>query len=96
MRHIEAVMYEFKYGNKYHEKEFYFEPHINLKQGKLIVDEYTSRYQELEILCGLWGSNKNDGARYINRLRPSIQAKVNFCETIPEAYKEAIRVERML
>ena len=67
-----------------------------MKQGKLTIDEYTSQYQELEILCGLWESNKNNGARYIKGLRPSIRAKVNFCETIPEAYKEAIRVEHML
>lgn len=25
MQHIEAVMYQFRYGNQYQEKEFYFE-----------------------------------------------------------------------
>ena len=75
MRHIETLMYEFRYRNQYHEKEFYFEQHINLKQGKLTIDEYTSRYQELEILCGLWESDKNDGACYSKGLRPDIRAK---------------------
>ena len=42
-----------------------------------------------------YGSDRNDGAGYIKGLRPNIRAKVNFCETILEAYKEAIHVEHM-
>ena len=62
----------------------------------MIVNEYTCGYQELETLCGLWESDKNDGASYFKGLRPDIRAKENFCETIPEAYKEAIHVDHML
>ena len=66
-------------------RKFYFEQRINLKQGKLTVDEYTCRYQELETLCGLWESDKNDGAHYIKGLRQDIRAKVDFCEPIPRS-----------
>ena len=34
--------------------------------------------------------------RYIKGLRPDICAKVDFCDTILEVYKEAICVEHML
>lgn len=54
MRHIEAVVYQFRYGNQYQEKDLYFEQYIYVKQENLTVDGYTRQYKELESLCGLW------------------------------------------
>ena len=49
----------------------------------------------MESLCGLRERDWNDGARYIEGLKQGILANVKVCETIQEAHREAICIDKL-
>ena len=56
----------------YHDNAVYLEQFINLRQGKLTVDEYSDEFSRLQELCGLNESEIHDLNSFIRGLTPDI------------------------
>eukprot|EP00268_Persea_americana_P061506 TRINITY_DN7781_c0_g1_i8.p1 TRINITY_DN7781_c0_g1~~TRINITY_DN7781_c0_g1_i8.p1 ORF type:complete len:213 (+),score=32.51 TRINITY_DN7781_c0_g1_i8:230-868(+) len=93
---VQSYLNQYKYGIFYFENEAYFHEFLNLKQKELSVDEYTRRFQKLQHPCALNERELHDVTRFMSGLNPDTEEKMKFCQTIQEACKDAIRVERIL
>lgn len=56
-----------------------------MKQERLIVDDYTRRFQELQYLCYLREKDVDDVACYIRGLRSDIWNYMKYCQIIQKA-----------
>lgn len=81
---MQRIIYACKYGNWYYENKEYFDQFLNLRQGKLTIDEYSDEFSSLQAQCALDEDNGHYVTIFTRGLRPS------------EAFWEAICVERLI
>ena len=48
-------------------KKGYFEQFINLRQGKLTIDEYSNQFRRLQEVCGLDENEEHDFISFLRR-----------------------------
>ena len=94
---MQRIIYACKYGNWYYENKDYFDRFLNLRQGKLTVDEYSDEFSSLQAQCALDEDDEHYVTIFTRGLRPSIQNNMKKeCKDMYEAFWEAIRVERLI
>ena len=94
--HFKEVKYASKYGMWYFENAVYFRSFLDLKQGELSVLEYSDEFSKLQDACGMEDDEEHDFISFVRGLRPDMVERMTDCQTIHEAFWEAIRVERIL
>ena len=68
---LKRLEYAIKYGTWFYKNSVYFDQFLNLRQEKLIVDEYIEEFSRLQCVCNLKSENY-DFDRFIRGLRPDI------------------------
>ena len=89
------MKYANKYGQWYYENEVYFEQYLNLRQGKLTVDEYANEFDRLQCLCKL-ESETHDFNHFLKGSQPCILKNMKDRKDMHNAYSEVIHVERLI
>ena len=84
----QRILYDHKYRDWYYANEVYFEQFLNLKQGDLIVDEYSDQFSRLQQVCELEQSELHDLNRFIRGLRPNKLHNMNYCEASHDAIRK--------
>lgn len=87
---LQRVIYACEYGDWYYENRYY----LNLRLGKLSMDEYADEFDRLNCLCKLGRAN------YFNCFLKDLWSRIlknmkKECETMYDAFWEVIRVEHL-
>uniref|UniRef100_A0A6M2EDD0 Retrotransposon gag domain-containing protein n=1 Tax=Populus davidiana TaxID=266767 RepID=A0A6M2EDD0_9ROSI len=79
-------------------EQMVFEEMLQLRQGFLIVDQYTDRFHELTVHSRIAETDQQTLARYHNGLRGELYKEMLIARliTVEEAYQLALRIEKQL
>ena len=95
---MQRIIYACKYGDCYYENKDRFDQFLNLKQGKLTVDEYSNELFKLQEVCGLDENEEHDlkVETLCRRFETKRTYKYERYKDMYEAFWEAIHVECLI
>jgi hypothetical protein len=75
-----------------------FEEMLQLRQGTLIVEQYTNKFHELTVRSKIVEIDQQTLARYRNGLRGELYKEMLIARliTVEEAYQLALRIEKQI